>query len=308
MGKTLRAPVRRTLMPRASRSEVHAIDPHPEDALACTDPSFVLAVSHAPWQPARVQNMVRMRETLRAAENTTSYREVTDRLPNWQWAERMWQWADGAAIATGASHAVFLQDDLDLHPQFWKVLRAMVGAAHNKAIALIANHPYGRRAVDRKDSWYLTSECLGSGYVLPACMLHAFVAWRAAQPIWRIRSTGEDYLITCWLNRTGRRAWHPVPSPIDHRRDIASTNPRDRYPFRRSYVRWDATAVAGRDLTSVATWQQAQPPLDLGFDATGVHAEFPLGRDPVRPPSYTEPGVLQEHDRICRAESAGIRY
>ena len=308
MGKSISRPIRRFIGARSIR-----VPPPPsttsdavDEAIVRVDPTFVLAVSHTPWVPARVESLARMRETLRPANNTLRYHEVTDRLPNWQWSQRMWTWAHAETRATGATHAVLLQDDLDLHPLFWPVLRAAVGAAHNRVISLIANHPYSRRAVDRGDHWFLTSECLGSGYVLPAPLLHAFLEWRSRLPTGRLRSTNEDFLITCWVNATRRRTWHPVPSLIDHRCDIASTNPRDKYPFRRSYVRWDAAAVAHQDVRLVDTWRPEREPLDFGFDATS--GDIPLGVDPGWPPSRQDPAILAEHARIVRDESSGIRY
>ena len=277
-----------------------------DDDIAREPPKFVLAISHMPWVPARVENMNRMRAVLRPEESAVVYREITDRAANWEWSGRMWAWAAEAARAHGATYAVCLQDDLDLHPDFWHVLRAMIGAVHNRVLGLIANHPFARRAVARGDRWFLTSECLGSGYVLPIPLLDSFLRWRAAQPPWRIRRSNEDFLITCWVNATRRRTWHPVPSPIDHRRDIASTNPSDRYPFRRSYVRWDAAAVASLDLASSATWLPAQPPLDFGFVATAGDVE--LGLDPVQPPHRQSRPILDEHARIVREESSGMRY
>jgi len=251
--------------------------------------------------------MKRMRDILKPQE-MLAYREVTDRAPNWQWSGSMWHWGREAARSMRATHAVFLQDDLDLHPDFTTVLGAMAHAVHNRAIGLIANHPYCRRAVERGDAWYLTSECLGSGYVLPLVLLDLFLQWRSTLPEHRLRTTNEDYLLTCWLNMTGRRTWHPLPSPIDHRTDLASTNPKDGYPFRRSYVRWDANAVISRDLRDKETWTTAQPPLDFGFDSTGAHPELRLGVDPGRLPTYADGAILTEHKRIETAESTGARY
>src|SRR5208283_3591736 len=135
-------------------------------------------------------------------------------------------------------------------------------------IGLIANHPYARRASERGDFWYLTSECLGSGYVMPLPLLRLFLDWRASIPEHRRKHTNEDFLITSWIHMTSRRCWHPIPGPIDHRRDIQSTNPSDTYPFRRSYVRWDDKAVAGRRLVDADTWLVGREPLDFGFDAS----------------------------------------
>ena len=277
-----------------------------DDDLPRRPVSFVLAVSHTPWVRARAENMERMRTILKPPETAVAYREVTDKLPNWQWAERMWTWAAQAAQTHGATHSVFLQDDLDLHPDFTDVMRAMIESVHNRVIGLIPNHPYGRRAMVQGDRWFLTSECLGSGYILPTELLLAFLRWRSTQPSWRIRTTNEDFLITCWVNATRRRTWHPVPSPVDPRRDIQSTNPSDLYPFRRSYVRWDASVACGLDLTSSTTWHPARPPMDFGFDAKT--ASIALGKDPIRPPSHQDPAIFEEHARIVREESNGMRY
>lgn len=308
MGKSLSRPKARTITPRSPSAQPAATDQPVanDDDLPRNDPRFVLAISHTPWVRARAENMERMRSSLRPGESAVAYREITDKVPNWQWSQTMWTWALQSAETHGATHVVFLQDDLDVCPDFWRTLRAMLDTAYNRVLGLIANHPFSRRSVERGDKWFLTSECLGSGYSMPTKLLRQFVDWRASLPTWRIRTTNEDFLITCWVNATRRRTWHPVPSLIDHRLDIASTNIKDHYPFRRSYVRWDAAAVVGADLTSATTWHPPQPPLDFGFDST--NGNVALGLDPGHPPTRQDRAILDEHARIVRDESSGMRY
>jgi hypothetical protein len=315
MGKSLRGPIVRRLSgpspsraasapSRAAASHRQAIESHPEDALPPpTDPKFALAISHTPWNPPRVANMVQMRAVARP-DTCVAYREITERMPNWQWSGLMWQWASDAAQAhSEITHAVFLQDDLMLHPEFQDVLRAVVTAVPNRLLSLMPNHPYARRSLARSDAWYLTSDCLGSGYVFPIIVLDEFLRWRSRQSASRIQSTCEDYLVTCWVNATGRRTWHTVPGLIDHRRDIETTNPSIGYTFRRSYAPWTARECVQRTLTDAASWAATKSPLDFGFDPTGAHPEFPLGMDPVRTPSYQDRVILAEHNRIERAEA-----
>src|ERR1017187_10454987 len=66
----------------------------------------------------------------------------------------------------------------------------------------------------------------------------AFLEWRDGRSQGEIKSTNEDAMMTNWLWMTGRRAWNPIPAPIQSQNDIIdSTNPREgRYLFRASYV------------------------------------------------------------------------
>jgi len=268
----------------------------------CERPSFVLAVSHCPWRADRVESMKRIRPLLRSGW-LLDYREITDRVPLWQWSYAMWLWAVESGGSSGATHAVFLQDDLDMHPELPGVIAAMVSEKSNRLIGLIANHPYAQRSLAIGHAWYLSSECLGSGYIFPMPLLRLFVEWRSGLSSERAQTSAEDYLITTWIHMTGRRTWHPVPAPIDTRRDIRSTNEGPAYPFQRSYARWDAAAASGRDLTARSAWVQEESPVDYGFDAGGAHADRRLGIDPGYPPKI-DADMLAEHARIERAEAA----
>jgi len=240
--------------------------PHFEDTCPrVAEPTFALAISHTPWNRDRVANMVRMRAVLNGW--AVAYREVTERLPNADWSRLMWGW--GAMQA--ATHVVFLQDDLDVAPAFWPMLSAMVRAVPHRVISLIGNHPHAERALDRGEAWWCMCEVLGSGYVIPSPLLGVFLDWRDRLGE-RARTANEDYLISSFLFATGRKAWCPVPTPIQTRPDhaIASTNPlvAMTYLFRQSYLAWDDPRAAGLPVTDPHYWRPPLQPLDFGFNVT----------------------------------------
>jgi hypothetical protein len=72
-----------------------------------------------------------------------------------------------------------------------------------------------------------------------------FLEWRSTQlkPDWQAhleaQKTGEDTLLGLWCLVTGRKVWHPIPTPLDHDITLASTYGNDGHRARRPIVRWD---------------------------------------------------------------------
>ena len=77
-----------------------------------------LAISHTPWIPQRRESLRRLLDQLGSCEVTL----FQDRLPNWAWSYQMWSWA----LQTGDRHCLFLQDDVQIAPDFWPQLREML--------------------------------------------------------------------------------------------------------------------------------------------------------------------------------------
>jgi hypothetical protein len=263
-----------------------------EDALPRVEPSFSLAISHCPWRPDRAANMVRMREVLGAAAGRDwfhmdgiagTYREITDRAPNHIWSRVMWRWG----AAQPASHTVYLQDDLELAPAFWMIVRAMVRAVPNRVIGLIANHPLSFRAQERGHAWFRMCETLGSGYIVPTCLMGVFLDWESRQSDTAKREC-EDFVLTRWEFETGRRSWCTIPSIIQTIDDIGTTDPRVSYPFRKSYITWRDVADP-KALTDAAYWTPRTAPPDFG---PSVGNDTRLGRGP-----FANDEVLQAHYR-----------
>ncbi len=232
--------------------------------------------------------MDRVRPMLRAVGST--YCEITDRAPNHVWSRRMWGWGVQQLAAT---HVLFAQDDLRFHPDFPAVLAAMVRAVPNRVIALLGNHPCSERALVEGHRWYQLCEVLGAGYVFPRALLACFLDWRDRHPM-RER-WNEDFQITLWLARTGRRAWTPIPSSIQTMGDdmIDSTNAAEgRYLFRSAYIDWTDPRISG-DLASVDYWRPHTAPLDFGGTVQDDWRTRAAN-------AFPEPLVFAAHRRITR--------
>jgi len=236
-------------------------------------PTFALAIPHTPWVPERLESLRRLKTELRIFDlppgsrpdgdwyiwdereqhagrsrgcGVVDYRLFSDREPNWSWSARLWQWG----LDSGATHIVQLQDDVQVGPDFWPQLRAMVEAVPDAILGLESVMAIG-------SPWYTTGDGLiGVGYVIPRDDLRELLNFRDTPsfgehvdadrlPCLRPGSAerlNEDQLIGMFTFSTGRKIWHPVPTIIDHNVDIASTYGNDSHSHRRparSTVRGD---------------------------------------------------------------------
>lgn len=165
-----------------------------------------------------------------------AYREFTDREPNRVWSGKMWSWG----VETGAEWFVTLQDDSLIAPCFWSALRAMMEAVPDtcRVLGLSSVHPMGREIERRGHRWYRTAAwCIGWGYAIRRDDLAEFLAWRVTHPS-EVAHFNEDSLLNHWIRTTGRTAWHPVPTIVDHDTSIDSQYANDQHAHRRSSVTW----------------------------------------------------------------------
>jgi hypothetical protein len=262
-----------------------------EDSLEYRRQTFALAVSHTPWRADRVENLERMRPILMKTHHL-AHRVFDEKAPNWKWSRDMWGWG----VSQSVTHTVYVQDDLELAEDFWPMVKAMVAANPNNVIALLSNHPFAVRAAAAGHNWYKCCEVLGAAYVFPTAMMGAFLEWRDTRTEGIIKSTNEDAMMTNWLWFTERRAWNPIPAPVQSKNDVIdSTNPREGgYLFRASYV------FAGKgfnyrplDWINQAYWEIRPHVEDYGYS---VSRSTPDMRDgwPQGPP--VEGSVKRAHD------------
>lgn len=244
----------RGILPQASAHNVPGpVTPPFEQALFYPQVSFACAVSHTPWHSERVKAMGGIRAAIKTVH--MPYTEVTLRAPNWEWSRIMWEW--GASQL--ATHLVFLQDDIEVAPDFWAIVRAMVTAHPTRVFSLISNHPLAKRALDSGRHFYQCGELLGTGYVMPTVLLGAFLEHRRTLTEAERRDC-EDWQTTRWLARTGRRALHPIPAPIQTLPGIETTNPAISYPYRKAAIDWRSLTTWGGDFTSREWWEGGDYP------------------------------------------------
>ena len=215
--------------------------------------TLALCIPHRPDVPARVDNVARLRRELGA--EGVALRVLDERLPNREWARRMWRWG----VASGADFFLTLQDDTELAPRFLECLRALLPSLPRSAIlGLGGHHPGLRQAAApwaRSRHWVV-----GWAYGMWLPTLAGLVDFDAsgAHP-----QLTEDSLVNTYAGAHGLDVWHPVPSLVDHRTDFPSTYGNDgAQPFRRSHVRWEGHDPAW--LTDPGYWRPrggALPPL-----------------------------------------------
>ena len=191
-----------------------------------------LAISHTPWIPQRRESLRRLLDQLGSCEVTL----FQDRSPNWAWSYQMWSWA----LQTGDRHCLFLQDDVQIAPDFWPQLREMISEAPDEIIGLESCHPAARTIAREGLGWYTTIDGLvGPGYVVPGRILADFLSWRARELMpGAALKISEDTLIGLYAMARGRRIFHPTPTIIDHDLSIKSTYGNDIHRHRRPYATW----------------------------------------------------------------------
>lgn len=208
------------------------------------------------------------------------HREET-RAKNWVWSEIMWT---RAASRTDVDACVFLQDDLEVAPDFWKWLLALVEGRPNDVIGLENAHPGARVAFLQGHPGYTTCDGLiGVGYVIPRAVLVDFIEWRRNELVPQgVERISEDSLIGLYCLARDRKIFHPTPTFIDHDLDISSTYGNDGHMYRAPQVTWrelDRLNKVGREaaelnMSSSRWWSQSVPHLGRFYE--GLHAMLPL--------------------------------
>ena len=234
-------------------------------------PAISVAVLHTPWKPERVECLSEMLKSI----PTTPTRIIRDKMPEGMaWEEfktiialDQWEWS---AKQAGCTHHLFLTDDLHMAPDFWRILRAMVTAKPNSIIGLLSNHPKAVELAGNGDVWYrCNSWVVGPAYVVPHELLVGFLAWYKSLPDTNApgcrRYLNDDSAINEWNTYHGpRESWHPLPTIIEHRDDVASTvGHGDEFSCER--VSWRAT----REVVRVGdAWEWVSKP--ALFDLEGM--------------------------------------
>jgi hypothetical protein len=264
---------------------------------AGSKPTFALAIPHCPWVEGRTKSLDRLRYALgyaadedevdrsrytadataaRFGEYCKAFAVFQEKEPTASWSERLWSWFESKGDVT---HALQLQDDDRVSPNFWPALSALVQAFPDDVIALHSMHT-GARTLAREGihAYSTTDGIVGTGYVIPKSAQPAFKGWREHElkPGSR-HQVSEDTVLAMFCMSTGRRIVSPCPTIIDHDLTIpSSAGPeRERQDFRRPAVTWEDLDLLGgelRDLESPEYWLAGGGPVNLGTFYAAVDA------------------------------------
>lgn len=227
--------------------------------------SVSLSISHTPWRPERVTSLVRLMTAIDPWDGPGGARLMIDRAPNHVWSQRMWL----DAVETGADYSLFLQDDAQVAPRLRAWLDAMIAAVPGEVICFEAVHPAIPFLAKKGARWCTTRDGLvGVGYMLPTVELEKFLRWRETDLVaGAVERVNEDTLLGLWCLVTGRKVWHPIPTPLDHDVSLPSVFGNDKHPLRRPLVRWDTFSPITTDLEICETpgFWSASDVVDLGI-------------------------------------------
>ena len=210
---------------------------------------FSLSVSHTPWIEARRANLSRMLLDLLPLSKDIPYfcHNKDYRGRPWEdvkqeWAMTAWQWH----IKQDVTHCVLLSDDLNVMPNFFKVLDSMVSSAKHQPIGLMSNHPDGPALFEDGHHWYKTDSWLvGPAMCIPRDLLARVVDWypgfMAGCPTGKDEYGyreffHDDSAINEFVTRFGPYSLHPLPAPIEHNLTLGRSH--DAKPFPPHAAEW----------------------------------------------------------------------
>jgi hypothetical protein len=271
------------------------------------EPRVALALIHAPHRPERKPLLARLEHELGLHRDEHGYAPLAmqtlddspgaSSLPiptfvagyledtvakHWVWQDATLGFFERVAEQSQITHALTLQDDVTVSPDFWPWLAALLKGRPNDVICLDCAHPAARQVfVDGKPG-YTSADCMvGIGHVLPIEIAKDFRRWRRDE-VKRdfLEWQSEDTLIAFYCMAHQRRIFCPVPCPIDHDLEVASTNGYDGHLYRRPQVTWKDVdrryelEAWGAKMLDPEWW--AQPVAHVGRFYENAHRLFPM--------------------------------
>jgi SAM-dependent methyltransferase len=185
-------------------------------------PHFSIHILHNPRRPERVKSLTRL---TKAVGGFPAIHD--DPGSDAQFNEYRWEWAIGC---TQDSHAVFLDDDVEVCPNFREAVAKVIAAKPGEVIGLHAIHPQCALAGRAGEQWVTSDDATyGPAMIIPIPVLREFLEWRRAalKPEEVARggpqgNVGSDVLVGLFCMESGRKVWHPVPTLTDQDASIPS--------------------------------------------------------------------------------------
>lgn len=220
---------------------------------------IALGIPHTPWIPERVESLKRLREQLASPRHeffmkTRMYSEFSEKEPNWSWSKKLWDWG----LETEATHLLQLQDDVQVAPNFWDALNAMIANVPDGVIGLQGAHPKFRTISNDGHRWAVSNAWMvGVGYVIPRSKLKELIQFRDVYEEAALK-TNEDDFIANFMATKRYSVWHPIPTIVDHDTDVKSTYGNDKHLHRKATVTW--RDFGEKEIESETFWRVDRDP------------------------------------------------
>lgn len=241
--------------------------------------SFSTCINHTPFRPERVRSLKSMKAaltwSLRAPTfiNDKDYRGTEWQVSKVEWFLTQLRWAADQKT----SHAFFMTDDLHIAPRFWEIATRMVEHVPDRPIGFLSNAPRGPELVAKGAHWYRSNSwAVGPCMLFPTPMVREFLRYYEALSFEQQAYANDDSSWNSWITEHGPgETYHPLPTIIEHRADLASTvghgdqYSRERVSWREMRVFKDGWQSWGcafdvDALCSAEWWQTEAPMLAVG--------------------------------------------
>jgi hypothetical protein len=237
---------------------------------------IVIGIAHAAWLPERKGTLHRLLRQLAECSSLMHTRELNvhvsvsnEREHASVWARRLWAWA-----AEHDAHAVLLNDDVEVCPDFVDVVRHMIEAKPDHVLSLHASPPASHPI---EDTWFRSYWLTGPGYVLPPGVARWLLEWSETIPKAMLESINEDNLAIHWAWEQQRPMYCSVPAIVKHDTSVKSSLGYDDHPLRVASLLWD------------------DPRVELH------KTDWTVGTDPFAPNPWMSEGYMRIVDRKLRS-------
>jgi hypothetical protein len=204
-----------------------------------------VVIAHCGWLPERKASLRRLLGQLpRICSDWVLTSDAKEHAA--VWARRAWEWA-----ARTNDHVVILNDDVILHPDFLKIVGAMIEAVPDECISLHTTAPAAIELQQQGHAWARCYHYTGPAVVLPPGAAASLLEYASALPWSFVSRINEDNLAIHWAWEKQRPFWCAIPAPVTHDTAIPSSLGYDAHPYRTPTVPARAEDV---NLTDPARW------------------------------------------------------
>jgi hypothetical protein len=186
-------------------------------------------------------------------------------------------------VATEADFFLTLQDDVELAPNFWGALTAMLEAWYGgdagdnlerppELLCLASNHSLAPEVARQGRRSYYCPSVLGWGWGCSAGVLGRLLRDLESGPksidAYRSQTPGgsEDVMIAKWAAGSGALVRHPVPTIVDQRYVPSTFEGNDRHTHRKATVTWRDYGDRAASMTYPEFWRSYAPSLPIDIE------------------------------------------